>query len=102
MCLFETISQELRPTPVNPHYIFTHHDVARVLQGMMLFSSRTKNRSRPKIRHKKRVITTTVQNTEEVPVLNDQSLSYHDIGSKMDEKENDLHQDKRYVFSTAQ
>lgn len=50
--LFERIKQDLRPIPTHPHYIFTQHDVARVFQGMMLLSSKTKTRARGKARTK--------------------------------------------------
>jgi hypothetical protein len=46
MSLFEKISQDLRPTPVHPHYVFTQHDMARVFQGMMLLSSKTRPRAK--------------------------------------------------------
>lgn len=50
--LFDKIREELRPTPLNPHYIFTQHDLARVAQSMSLFSTSSRSRPRPRIRRR--------------------------------------------------
>lgn len=48
--LYDKVREELRPTPMNPHFIFTQHDLARVAQSMSLFSTSSRSRPRPRIR----------------------------------------------------
>lgn len=98
--IFERISEEFRPTPLHPHYIFTHHDVARVMQGMMLFSSRTKSRPRPKVRHTWRMVTDMVQNARETTILNDRRDSL-DLGNASCQEQSNLHQEKRYAYGST-
>ena len=40
--LFGHVRMRLRPTPAHAHYVFTMHEFARVLQGMLLMSPRSK------------------------------------------------------------
>ena len=49
--LYQTVKERLRPTPVHAHYIFSLHDVARVVQGILLMSPRSRIR---KMRTKKK------------------------------------------------
>ncbi|KAL8594105.1 hypothetical protein ACOMHN_000817 [Nucella lapillus] len=49
--LYQAVRERLRPTPVQAHYIFSLHDVARVVQGIMLMSPRSRIR---KMRTKKK------------------------------------------------
>jgi hypothetical protein len=50
--LFDKIREELRPSPLNPHLIFTQHDLARVAQSMSLFSTSSRSRPRPRMRRR--------------------------------------------------
>lgn len=45
------MKERLRPTPVHAHYVFSLHDVARVVQGILLMSPRSRIR---KMRTKKK------------------------------------------------
>ncbi|XP_070566099.1 dynein heavy chain domain-containing protein 1-like isoform X2 [Ptychodera flava] len=45
--LYHTIKKNLTPTPVNAHYVFTHHDIARCVSGMFLLSPRSRGRPKP-------------------------------------------------------
>lgn len=49
--LYGRIKEKLRPTPTNAHYLFSLHDVARVVHGILLMSPRS--RSRKMLRKKK-------------------------------------------------
>ncbi|XP_052095798.1 dynein heavy chain domain-containing protein 1-like isoform X11 [Mytilus californianus] len=49
--LYGRIKEKLRPTPSNAHYLFSLHDVARVVHGILLMSPRS--RSRKMLRKKK-------------------------------------------------
>ncbi|XP_076466624.1 dynein heavy chain domain-containing protein 1-like isoform X2 [Babylonia areolata] len=49
--LYQSVKERLRPTPVHAHYIFSLHDVARVVQGILLMSPRSRIR---KMRTKKK------------------------------------------------
>ena len=41
LMLYNTISDELLPTPANPHYTFNLRDFAKVFQGLMMCSNST-------------------------------------------------------------
>ncbi len=43
--VFTKVKANLLPTPVSPHYIFSLHDVARVLNAVIIRSPRAKPRS---------------------------------------------------------
>ncbi|XP_077979356.1 dynein heavy chain domain-containing protein 1-like [Glandiceps talaboti] len=45
--LYSVVQKNLTPTPVNAHYVFSLHDVARCVSSMFLLSPRS-NRTRPK------------------------------------------------------
>nr|XP_006818816.1 PREDICTED: uncharacterized protein LOC100376274 [Saccoglossus kowalevskii] len=47
MDLFNMVKKNLTPTPVNAHYIFTLHDVARCISSMFLLSPRSRGRPKP-------------------------------------------------------
>lgn len=49
--LYGRIKEKFRPTPNNAHYIFSLHDIARVVHGILLMSPRS--RSRKMLRKKK-------------------------------------------------
>jgi hypothetical protein len=49
--LYGRVKEKLRPTPANAHYIFSLHDIARVVHGILLMSPRS--RSRKMMRKKK-------------------------------------------------
>ncbi|XP_041366047.1 dynein-1-beta heavy chain, flagellar inner arm I1 complex-like isoform X2 [Gigantopelta aegis] len=38
--LYQAVSRKLRPTPAHAHYIFSLHDIAHVIHGLMLMSPR--------------------------------------------------------------
>ena len=40
--LFLQVRDRLRPTPAHAHYVFTLHELARVIQGILLMSPRSK------------------------------------------------------------
>ncbi|XP_035825634.1 dynein heavy chain domain-containing protein 1 [Aplysia californica] len=49
--LYQAVKDRLRPSPAHAHYIFSLHDLARVVQGIMLMSPRTRIK---KVKVKKR------------------------------------------------
>ncbi|GFR96319.1 dynein heavy chain domain-containing protein 1-like [Elysia marginata] len=49
--LYNSVKERLRPCPAQAHYIFSLHDLARVVQGIMLMSPRTRIK---KVKVKKR------------------------------------------------
>ena len=52
MEVYHRIKERFKPTPANAHYIFTLHDMARVVHGILLMSPRS--RTRKMMRTKKR------------------------------------------------
>ena len=42
MDLYVRVRDRLRPTPAHAHYVFTLHELARVVQGILLMSPRSK------------------------------------------------------------
>ena len=44
--VYSAIKQDLRPTPATAHYVFSLHDIARVFEGMMLMSPKSKVKSK--------------------------------------------------------
>ena len=50
--MYSIIQKELRPTPLHPHFLFTQHELSRVVQGMTLLSSKTRGRPRPRARRR--------------------------------------------------
>ena len=46
--LFYKVREYLQPTPANAHYIFTFHDLARVISSVMLMSPRSKVKPKAK------------------------------------------------------
>ncbi len=67
--------------------------MARVFQGMMLLSSKTRTRAKPMKKTQK------IENTkasEETGGILDQSFSHDDVGRKSIQDENKLYEDKRY------
>lgn len=50
--MYSVIQQELRPTPLHPHFLFTQHELSRVVQGMSLLSSKSRGRPRPRARRR--------------------------------------------------
>lgn len=97
--LFEKISEDLRPTPIHPHYVFTQHDIARVFQGMMLLSSKAKTRPRAKARKKTPKIENTNEKTsKESSRVSDQTLKSDDNGKKDIDNDNKLRDENRYVY----
>ncbi|XP_071803571.1 dynein heavy chain domain-containing protein 1-like isoform X3 [Asterias amurensis] len=44
--LHAAIRSKLSPTPITPHYVFSHHDINRVIQGLYLLSPHTRGRPR--------------------------------------------------------
>ena len=50
--MYSVIQQELRPTPIHPHFLFTQHELSRVVQGMTLLSSKSRGRPRPRARRR--------------------------------------------------
>jgi hypothetical protein len=42
--LYQLVRDRLRPTPVHAHYIFSLHDIARTIQGILLMSPRSRIR----------------------------------------------------------
>ncbi|XP_078321880.1 dynein heavy chain domain-containing protein 1-like isoform X9 [Crassostrea virginica] len=49
--MYHKIKERLRPTPIQAHYVFNLHDVARVVHGILLMSPRS--RTRKMMRRKK-------------------------------------------------
>ena len=49
--MYHKIKERLRPTPIQAHYVFNLHDVARVVHGILLISPRS--RTRKMMRRKK-------------------------------------------------
>lgn len=50
--LHSLVRDELRPSPPYPHFIFTQHDLARVVQGMSMFTAKSRGRPRPRVRRR--------------------------------------------------
>ena len=50
--MYSVIQKELRPTPLHPHFMFTQHELSRVVQGMTLLSSKSRGRPRPRARRR--------------------------------------------------
>lgn len=50
--MYSVIQQELRPTPLHPHFLFTQHELSRVVQGMTSLYSKTRGRPRPRARRR--------------------------------------------------
>lgn len=50
--LFNKVREELRPSPLYPHFIFNQHDLARIAASFTLFSSSSRGRKRPRVRKK--------------------------------------------------
>ena len=44
--VYRNIKNEFLPTPKNPHYIFSLHDVAHFMEGIMVMSPKSKPRPR--------------------------------------------------------
>lgn len=42
MEMYECVKERLRPCPSQAHYIFSLHDLSRIVQGIMLMSPRTR------------------------------------------------------------
>ena len=101
--MFGKISEDLRPTPIHPHYVFTQHDIARVFQGMMLLSSKTKTRPRAKAKKKTpKIENTNEKNSKESSRVLDQTLNSDDNGRKDIDNDNQLRDENRYVHVTAE
>ena len=95
MNLFEKISEDLRPTPIHPHYIFTQHDIARIFQGMMLLSARTKTRTRAKTRKKSpKKDGRKVKGSDKVHCVVDEGVNYGDGTKKTTHDESELDEKK--------
>lgn len=39
--LYHLVKEHLRPTPIHAHYIYTLHDISRVVHGILLMSPRS-------------------------------------------------------------
>ena len=50
--LYHMVRERLRPTPATAHYVFTLHDFAHILEGIMLMSPRSKAKPKPKLKKK--------------------------------------------------
>lgn len=50
--MYSVIQQELRPTPLHPQFLFTQHELSRVVQGMISLYSKTRGRPRPRARRR--------------------------------------------------
>ena len=50
--MYSVIQQELLPTPLHPHFLFTQHELSRVVQGMTSLYSKTRGRPRPRARRR--------------------------------------------------
>lgn len=48
--LFNKIREELRPSPLYPHFVFNQHDLSRIADSFTLFSSSSRGRKRPRVR----------------------------------------------------
>ena len=46
--VYRAVQDNLRPTPARAHYVFTLHDLAHVVEGMLLLSPRSKAKPKPK------------------------------------------------------
>ena len=62
--LYNAIQEELRPTPLHPHFLFTQHELSRVVQGMTLLSSKSRGRPRPRARRRTEPIAETEQESK--------------------------------------
>ena len=94
--LFGKISRDLRPSPTHPHYVFSQHDIARVFQGMMLLSSKTKTRPRAKAKKKTPKIEKTNEKTsKEFGHVPNETLNYADDGKKNIDTDSDLRDENR-------
>ncbi|XP_052798483.1 dynein heavy chain domain-containing protein 1-like isoform X5 [Mya arenaria] len=61
--LYTKVKEKFRPTPAHAHYVFTLHDISRVVQGILLMSPRSRTRKMMKIRKEKRGSQTTSRAT---------------------------------------
>lgn len=66
--MYNVIRQKLRPTPLHPHFLFTQHELSRVVQGMSLLSSKSRGRPRPRGRRRTEIGTETEHQTKTGPV----------------------------------
>lgn len=48
--LYTKVKDRFRPTPSHAHYVFSLHDISRVVQGILLMSPRSRTRKMMKIR----------------------------------------------------
>ena len=48
--LYQKVKEKFRPTPTHAHYIFSLHDISRVVQGILLMSPRSRTRKMMKIK----------------------------------------------------
>ena len=48
--LYQKIKEKFRPTPSHAHYVFSLHDISRVVQGILLMSPRSRTRKMMKIK----------------------------------------------------
>jgi len=48
--LYHKIKEKFRPTPCHAHYVFSLHDISRVVQGILLMSPRSRTRKMMKIK----------------------------------------------------
>ena len=86
---------------MHPHYIFTQHDMARVFQGMMLLSSKTKSRPRAKSIKKSPI---TENTKEEIGEDSGPTQNQRDDVARQSMQDDKIHEDKRYdqAFSIDQ
>ncbi|KAL3832089.1 hypothetical protein ACJMK2_023767 [Sinanodonta woodiana] len=51
--LYQRVKDKFRPTPAHAHYIFTIHDIAKVVQGILLMSPRSRTRKMLRVKKEK-------------------------------------------------
>ncbi|KAH3716365.1 hypothetical protein DPMN_059086 [Dreissena polymorpha] len=61
--LYQKVKEKFRPTPSHAHYVFSLHDISRVVQGIMLMSPRSRTHKMMKIKKDKKGSRTTSRAT---------------------------------------
>ena len=85
--MYNVIRQELRPTPLHPHYLFTQHELSRMVQGMSLLSSKSRGRPRPRARRRTEPGREVERQTKPGPIPVRNSDFYIQGGEKRQSKE---------------
>ncbi|XP_029192398.2 LOW QUALITY PROTEIN: dynein heavy chain domain-containing protein 1-like [Acropora millepora] len=99
--MYNVIRQELRPTPLHPHYLFTQHELSRVVQGMSLLSSKSRGRPRPRARRRTEPGREVERETKLGPILARSVDLYIQGGEKWQSKEEQVWKGRSWPSLTS-